>query len=72
MNIQVRRMHEARAMYRFERKMNNRLLTLAITIEYEDDDYHYISSGYSFPELKNDIEGIKRPITIIYNQPAGE
>lgn len=40
---------------------------LDIQIEYEDENYTYISSHYLHQELKADIEEIKRPITITWN-----
>lgn len=38
----------------------------AIQIEYEDDDYTYISSKYNYRRLQKDIERIKVPITIVW------
>lgn len=43
---------------------------MAIRIEYEDNDYNYISSVYPHKMLKKDIEEIKEPITIIYSAPT--
>lgn len=40
---------------------------VAIRIEYEDENYTYISSEYEYNVLKKDIEEIKVPITIIWN-----
>ena len=40
---------------------------VAIRIEYEDEDYTYISSEYQHKDLKKDIEEIKVPITITWN-----
>ena len=40
---------------------------VAIRIEYEDENYTYISSEYKHRELKDTIEQIKAPITIIWN-----
>ena len=40
---------------------------VAIRIEYEDENYTFISSEYKWKELKNDIEQIKVPITITWN-----
>ena len=40
---------------------------VAIRIEYEDENYTYISSSYGYKSLKKDIEEIKVPITIIWN-----
>ena len=37
-----------------------------IRIEFEDSDYTYISSEYSYKDLKKDIEGVKKPITIVW------
>lgn len=42
---------------------------MPIRIEYEDNDYTYISSSYDYRSLKKDIEEIKVPITIVYNKP---
>lgn len=39
-----------------------------VRIEYEDDNYTYISSTYSWRQLKKDVEKIKRRITIV-SQP---
>lgn len=35
-----------------------------ISIEFQDEDYIYISSQYKYNDLKKDIEGIKSPIVI--------
>lgn len=40
---------------------------VAIRIEYEDENYTYISSEYQHKELKKDIDQIKAPITITWN-----
>ena len=40
---------------------------VAIRIEYEDENYTYISSEYQHKVLKKDIEEIKVPITITWN-----
>ena len=40
---------------------------VAIHIEYEDENYTYISSEYQHKVLKKDIEEIKVPITITWN-----
>ena len=40
---------------------------VAIRIEYEDENYTYISSEYQHKDLKQDIEEIKVPITITWN-----
>lgn len=40
---------------------------VAIRIEYEDENYLYISSEYKHKELKDSIESIKVPITITWN-----
>lgn len=40
---------------------------VAIRIEYEDENYTYISSEYQHKILKKDIEEIKVPITIVWN-----
>jgi hypothetical protein len=40
---------------------------MLLRIEYEDENYTYISSEYQHKRLKKDIEQIKRPITIIWN-----
>lgn len=40
---------------------------VAIRIEYEDENYTYISSEYQHKALKKDIEEIKVPITITWN-----
>ena len=39
---------------------------MPIRIEFEDSDYHYISSEYIYKDLKEDIETIKTPITIVW------
>ena len=44
---------------------------MPIRIEYEDENYTYMSSSYGYQSLKKDIEEIKVPITITWNQPAG-
>lgn len=40
---------------------------VAIRIEYEDENYTYISSEYQHKVLKKDIEDIKVPIKITWN-----
>lgn len=35
-----------------------------VTIEYEDENYTYISSAYKWKKLKKDVETIKKKITI--------
>lgn len=40
---------------------------VAIAIEYEDENYTYISSKYPHKVLKKDIEEIKVPIKITWN-----
>ena len=40
---------------------------VVIRIEYEDENYTYISSEYQHRVLKKDIEEIKVPITITWN-----
>lgn len=40
---------------------------MPIRIEYEDENYTYISSEYQYKELKDSIESIKVPITIVWN-----
>lgn len=40
---------------------------MPIRIEYEDENYTYISSEYGYKSLKKDIEDIKVPITITWN-----
>lgn len=35
-----------------------------VRIEYEDDNYTYISSTYSWRQLKRDVEKITKKITI--------
>lgn len=40
---------------------------VAIRIEYEDENYTYISSEYQHKILRKDIEEIKVPITITWN-----
>jgi hypothetical protein len=40
---------------------------VAIRIEYEDENYTYMSSEYQHKVLKKDIEDIKVPITITWN-----
>lgn len=39
---------------------------IPIHIEFEDEHYTYISSEYSYRELQRDIEGVKKPITILW------
>ena len=39
---------------------------MALTIEYEDEQYTYISSHYTWRELKRDVEDIKKPILIVW------
>lgn len=41
---------------------------MPIRIEYEDSDYTYMSSSYGYKSLKKDIEDIKVPITIVWNE----
>lgn len=43
---------------------------MAIRIEYQDDDYTYISSEYGWKNLKKDIETIKVPIKITWNSAS--
>ena len=43
---------------------------MAIRIEYQDDDYTYISSEYGWKDLKKDIETIKVPIQITWNSAS--
>lgn len=38
----------------------------ALQIEYEDDEYIYISSSYTYKELKRDIEDLHFPMTLIW------
>ena len=38
-----------------------------VSIEFEDDNYTYISSTYPYKKLKKDIAEIKVPITIVWN-----
>ena len=59
---------QARAMHHYITRKN--VANLDIRIEYEDDEYTYISSHYLHRDLKKDIETIKRPITIIYSEPT--
>lgn len=40
---------------------------VAIRIEYEDENYTYISSEYQHKVLKKDIDEIKVPIKITWN-----
>lgn len=58
-------MMQARAKHKHitKREVSN----LPVLIEYEDDDYTYISSWYPHHKIKADIEHIKRPITIHYS-----
>lgn len=44
---------------------------MPIRIEYEDSDYTYVSSEYGYTCLKKDIETIKVPITIVWNDKRG-
>ena len=45
-----------------------RVPQMLLRIEYEDENYTYISSEYQHKVLKKDIEDIKVPITISFNQ----
>ena len=45
----------------------NNVANLDIRIEYEDENYTYISSEYQHKVLKKDIEEIKVPIKITWN-----
>lgn len=38
-----------------------------VAIEWEDENYIYLSSQYTYKKLKPDIEGIKKPITIHFS-----
>lgn len=40
-----------------------------VHIEFEDNDYLYISSEYRWKDIKGDVEDMKVPITIIYGKP---
>lgn len=55
---------QARAKHRYITRKY--VANLDIQIEYEDDNYTYISSNYQHSKLKADIEDIKQPITIHY------
>ena len=55
---------QARAKHKYIARKD--VAKLDIRIEYEDDHFTYISSGYPHQELKSDIETIKRPITRHY------
>lgn len=44
-----------------------RVPLMPIRIEYEDENYTYISSEYPHKVLKKDIEEIKVPIKITWN-----
>jgi hypothetical protein len=35
-----------------------------VSVEFEDDNYTYVSSRYKWRRLKNDVETIKKKITI--------
>lgn len=39
-----------------------------IHIEFEDNDYLYISSKYRWEDLKGVVETMKVPITIVYDK----
>lgn len=41
-----------------------------VRLEYSDNDYTYISSAYTWRELKKDVEDIRTPITIHFNGVA--
>lgn len=41
-----------------------------VRIEYEDENYTYISSTYKHKVLKKDIEGIKQPIKVLISYTA--
>lgn len=56
---------QARAMHKYTTLRE--VADLDISIEYEDDEYEYISSHYLHGVIKKDIEHIKRPITIYYS-----
>ena len=56
---------QARAMHHYITRKE--VANLAIRIEYEDENYTYISSEYQHKVLKKDIEEIKVPITITWN-----
>ena len=55
---------QARAMHHYITRKE--VANLAIRIEYEDENYTYISSEYSYRQLQRDIETIKKPITILW------
>ena len=55
---------QARANHKYIARKD--VANLDVQIEYEDENYTYISSHYQHSELKADIEDIKRPITIHY------
>ena len=64
----IESMRRARAERAIDRRTRANIQRLGVSIEYEDEDYHYISSEYPFPVLKPDVEDIKRPITIRYKR----
>ena len=41
-----------------------------VRLEYADNDYTYISSAYTWRELKKDVESIRTPITIHFGEPT--
>ena len=59
---------QARAKHKYIARKD--VANLDIRIEYEDDNFTYISSEYPHKVLNKDIEEIKRPITIHYNKNA--
>lgn len=59
---------QARAKHKYITKQG--VANLPISIEWEDENYTYISSWYTHKELKSSIEAIKRPITIHYHSGA--
>jgi hypothetical protein len=56
---------QARAKHKYITQQG--VANLSVAIEYEDENYTYISSRYQHKKLKADIESIKRPITIIWH-----
>lgn len=56
---------QARAKHKYIARKD--VANLDIRIEYEDENYTYISSEYPHKVLKKDIEEIKVPITIVWN-----
>ena len=55
---------QARAKHKYITRRDD--ADLDISIEFDDEEFEYISSHYLFSDLKKDIEAIKRPITINY------